>query len=55
MCCAVGPIPGVHLAGAHAWDPAGDLSLRAGRRRSWGAAFPSADVGEREAPAGLID
>lgn len=46
--------PRPHPAAAHARDPAGDLSVRAGRRRSWRGGVSQRRCGGREAPAGLM-
>lgn len=48
------PPTGPHPAGAHAWDPAGDLSVRAGRWRSWGGGVSQRRCG-REGGSGWID
>lgn len=51
---AGGYIPRPHPAAPHAWDPAGDLSVRAGRRRSRRGGVSQRRCGGREASAGLM-
>lgn len=59
MCSTAGPsaggyIPRPHPAAPHAWDRAGDLSVRAGRRRSRRGGVSQRRCGGREASAGLM-
>lgn len=51
---AGGFIPRPHPAAPHAWDPAGDLSVRAGRRRRWRGGVSQRWCG-REGGSGWID